>query len=514
MEKALRPNTLQLDPAVSADGRNRIGFIHWRATLQDYITAIKPAEGPDLTDEVKFKILTNNVTASVYSLIMHETKYSEAMKLLENVFVKTNNSIHARYMLATRRQQEGETVKQFYLVLQNLARDCEFAEVSALVHAEESIRTTFIAGLNSDEIRKRLLEQTCSLGDSLKTADAMEDASRNSKLYSDRYSHGGQVCSMGPTDGAVLAATGKWKCFCCGGADRHPRRLCPALNSKCESCSKKGHWASVCKSASYKHKERVNAVPNVTHLANPAMYSYPSATIAASVSGQSGYPVRSTTTSYPSSVIPSACFGYRNADADSSDSYSSPYIASMIPTILHTPTYPPSLGSAVINVKVNSHFPAYALVDTGSTLSFISKNFVDSNKLCTEPCSTLVTMATESNSSKTVGLCRASLSTGNMDLGIVSLLVLDNLCSDIILGHDLLQQHKSVSILFNGPKLPIDISAVPIAASVAVSNLEPVSLFSNLTNDVRPIACSSRKYSKKASEFIAKTVEVLCYRFC
>ena len=503
MEKALRPNTLQLDPAASADGRNRIGFLHWRCTLQDYMTAIKPAE-TDLTDEVKFKILTNNITSSVYSLVMNETKYSEAMKLLENVFIKTNNANHARYMLATRRQQEGETVKQFHLALQNLARDCEFTEVTAVAHAEESIRTTFIAGLGSNEIRKRLLENTCSLSDSLKTADAIEEASRNSKLYGDPYSQGGQVCAMAPTDGAVLAATGKWKCFCCGSTDRHPRRSCPALNSKCESCSKKGHWASMCRSDSFKRKERVNAVPNVTHLANPAMYSPPSSTIAASsLGGKSGYHVHPTTTSYPYSVIPAASLGNRNASADSTDSYSSPYLASM------TPTYPPSLGSAVINVKVNSHFPAYALVDTGSTLSFISKNFIDSNKLRTEPCSTLVTMATESNSSKTLGLCRASLSTGSMDLGIISLLVLDNLCADIILGHDLLQQHKSVSILFNGPKLPIDISAVPIAASVAVSKLEPVSLFSNLTGNVRPIACSSRKFSTKASEFIAKTVDVL-----
>ena len=487
MEKALRPDKLRLDPKLSADGTNRAAYTYWKATIDQYLVALQTNAATALTDAESRKVLISLITPDIYTMIENIPTYAGAITQLESVFIRTSNTVHARYLLATRRQQEGETVKQYHLVLQNIAKECDFKAVTAPQHIQESIRTAFISGLRSDEIRKRLLETTSSLSDSLTTADAIEEASRNAKLYTDTYSptHINAIIPES-SEKSVLAATRSasgWKCYYCGGMNQHSRKSCPAFNSQCDNCTKKGHWASVCRGEKGRSRPRVSAITGATHLANPALSTHPTAFIpAASISAPNG--------------------GYYEGQRD--PSYYSPYLASV------TPAFPSSLSNAVINVKVNRIIPACALLDTGSSLSFISKKFSDETNLPAEPCSSVVTMATESHSSQVLGVCQVTLEAGMQNFGTVKLLVLEHLCSDIIIGHDIMEKHDHIRIWFNGHKPPIEVSARPYSAAVPVlAKIQPKSLFANLTSDVRPIACSSRKFSPKAAKFIAKTVEEL-----
>ena len=482
MDKALRPGKLCLDPGRSADGQNRAGFVHWKTTLDQYIEALKTGT-TELTDGMKLQVLISHITPEIFTMIESIDTFKDAMTHLQSVFVKSKNTIHTRYLLTSRKQHEGESVKQYYLALRTLAKDCNFTQVSADVHLEESVRTTFISGLNADEIRRRLLEETKGLEATLKIADVMEEAANNSKMYNGKYNPS-LINAIVPETG-VLAATAvsrsKWKCFKCGGSEWHRRNDCPANNTACEFCHRKGHWAVVCRQK--KGKGHVSAISYSTHLANPSLESVPNTHY------NGGSPTESP---HLSSVVPHP--------------YSTgPYLASV-----STPNFPASLSNSVINVKVNHTLPAFALLDTGSTLSFVSESFAKLNNLTVIPYSSRVTLATESNSSTVRGACDVTLDAENIDFGGVRLLVLGNLCADLIIGHDLFQQHSHIRFDFGGPKPPIQTSGHPVMAAIAhAARIGPKSLFAHLTPDVRPIACPSRKFSGKAAQFIAKTVEEL-----
>jgi hypothetical protein len=69
----------------------------------------------------------------------------------------------------------------------------------------------------------------------------------------------------------------------------------------------------------------------------------------------------------------------------------------------------------------------------------------------------------------------------------VSLLIIVHLCCDIILS---LTLTTTICVLNQ-------------------ANIDPPTLFTNLTENVHPIACSSRKLSEPEAAFILKTVKIL-----
>ena len=78
-----------------------------------------------------------------------------------------------------------------------------------------------------------------------------------------------------------------------------------------------------------------------------------------------------------------------------------------------------------------------------------------------------------------------------------------NLCADFLIGRDLLKYHSSVEIEFKVKKPPLRI------CSVAAALVTPVSLFSNLTPDYKPIATKSRRQTAEDRKFIATEVRKL-----
>ena len=173
-----------------------------------------------------------------------------------------NNVLYNRHLLATRRQNEGESIDQYIQQLEKLSKHCEFKSVNSEVYIKEYIRDSFINGLKSNNIRRRLLENNnLTLDEMHQTARTLELAQKHSAAYS-----AGSAQYIGSTSAAAslsdnvreyersdvdssLAAAkdpirGKKCSFC--GRDYHPRDKCPAKNSRCNNCSKTGHWGQVC----------------------------------------------------------------------------------------------------------------------------------------------------------------------------------------------------------------------------------------------------------------------------
>ena len=55
----------------------------------------------------------------------------------------------ARHVLAIRYQQHGESMDNYFQELRSLAKDCNFVAVKAATYADESIRDSFISGIQS-----------------------------------------------------------------------------------------------------------------------------------------------------------------------------------------------------------------------------------------------------------------------------------------------------------------------------------------------------------------------------
>ncbi|GFU50197.1 retrovirus-related Pol polyprotein from transposon opus [Trichonephila clavipes] len=78
-----------------------------------------------------------------------------------------------------------------------------------------------------------------------------------------------------------------------------------------------------------------------------------------------------------------------------------------------------------------------------------------------------------------------------------------DLCSDVLIGHDILNRHSSVEIIFDGNRPPLTI------CSLAVAQVPPVSLFSNLNPDCRPLVTKSRRQTVEDNIFMALEVQKL-----
>ena len=84
--------------------------------------------------------------------------YDEAITVLQNLYKNVPNKVFAHHLLATAKQQPEETLDEFYLKLQKLARDCNFRQVTSEQYRQEMVHVTLINSLSSNGICQRLLE--------------------------------------------------------------------------------------------------------------------------------------------------------------------------------------------------------------------------------------------------------------------------------------------------------------------------------------------------------------------
>ena len=428
MEKFLRPE--RFDAIPNTTGADK-AWIHWKRTFNGFVTAIKA------TDNIKFDMLVNYVSPSVFEYISECEDFTIAMQVLESMFIVPKNEIFARHLLATRQQQSGETLDAYLNALKLLAKDCQFKAVSAEAYRQEMIRDAFINGIQSHNIRQRLLENnTLTLDAAFTQARSLELAQKSSNQYNtDATLNAATINDQQLAD--LNAISAKRNCFFCGGS-RHNRQNCPAKDTVCHNCEKPGHFAKVCQS---KRK-------------NP--------------------PSKSTSAS------------------------THPTLAS----VLATSKSPKSLQKTILNALVNNNH-VNALIDTGSSDSFICKKLVDEFNLTTIPTHSSVSMAESSVTIKVLGYVTVELKINDFVYEKTKLSVLENLCADVIIGQDILAQHERLNVDFGGSRPPFSV------CSLSTMNIEPPSLFTGQKPDCKPISIKSRRYSQNDQKFIDGEIQRL-----
>ncbi|XP_068213330.1 uncharacterized protein [Palaemon carinicauda] len=229
---------------------------HWHRTFTNFIEESGDA-APD-----KLRALVNCVSSSVYELIEDCSTFESAIAKLDSVYVKLPNEIFARHVLATRRQQSGESIDEFLRELHKLSKDCNFQPVTAEQYRQELVRDAFINGIASVFIRQRLLEnKSLNLETAHSQARTLDLAQRSADAYAsppvphpaasvpeqqaqptgDQQQHPTQEGAEGSSSGgsAVAAAyLSKRKCYFCGNALHSTGRVrCPARTATCNKCA-------------------------------------------------------------------------------------------------------------------------------------------------------------------------------------------------------------------------------------------------------------------------------------
>ena len=236
MDKALRPERLDVLP--NAPDSSKV-FNHWKKTFENYMSTFA-------AETNKLFILINLVSPDVYDLFSQDATYDTAIATLTNCYVKTPNEVYARHLLATRKQQPGESFDTYLTALRSLAKDCNFKPETAETYQNESIRDAFIAGTHSDTVHQRLLEKKeISLDEMIDTARSLESAEQQAKSYN--FNVTAAVGSSSAMKQPAPNMSQKKNCWNCGNP-KHARSRCPAKDAVCHNCSQMGHFAKFCKS--------------------------------------------------------------------------------------------------------------------------------------------------------------------------------------------------------------------------------------------------------------------------
>ena len=114
-----------------------------------------------------------------------------------------------------------------------------------------------------------------------------------------------------------------------------------------------------------------------------------------------------------------------------------------------------SLKKSKITLCVGGVFTKNCLIDSGSSESFINYDFAKRLKLMvqkSESCNK-VTMAATDLSLSIAGTCTTTIQYGEHVQYKATLGVIDKLCADVVMGHDILRRHEFLQIKFGGPEV-------------------------------------------------------------
>ena len=154
------------------------------------------------------------------------------------------------------------------------------------------------------------------------------------------------------------------------------------------------------------------------------------------------------------------------------------------------------------------------MVDCGSVGTFIRESTVKRLKLVMFPKNQTIPLATD-QFAVIVGQVIIDISFNGVKHEKVVVDVIKDLCSDLIIGRDLLSEHQKVVLNFNGPREQLVIGAISNQTSsmtpkkpqtFCTININPPPLFTHLSPDIKPIVTKSRRQSPIDASFMRQEI--------
>lgn len=448
MDRLLKPEKLNANPN---DSSSRLVFKHWLRTFERFITTVEERQGEDDPAVDRYGLLVNYVSPTVYQYIEDTTEYEQALNLLKRAYIKPQNKIMARHLLSTRSQTAGESINEFFDSLHQLAKECDFEAVDAHTHRQIRIRDAFINGLESASIRQRLLENdNITLQRSLELALSLHQA----REHTNRLDYKEQLSAVPKVNDGELS-------------ESKSSKESASVTKSGQSTPKK--YCYFC-GGNYHNREKCPAKEAECYNCN-----------------KKGHFAR-------------VCRSRKSTTCSlTGDSTLSSVVAG----------FPKSLQPSVIEATIKG-IKVQALMDTGSSESFIKSNLCKKLNLFVQGESSRITLASTSFSTEVKGTIVVELDAfgkiySNFKMGVV-----EDLCADIILGIDFMKLHKEVKFEFGGERDPVSLKDFQVSScNVMAANIEPPRIFRSIPKDCMPIACPSRRYSEADKSFIKEEVSKL-----
>ena len=206
---------------------------------------------------------------SSFSLSADDSKkYTPVKAKFDGHFVKRRNVIYERTRFNMRRQQEGEAADSFITSLYSLAEHCQYGALH-----DEMIRDRIVVGIRNTSLSERMqLQPDLDLEKAVTQVRQAEAIKQQQPLLRSGSVgkpdtpvdtvHQGRTWQRprpGPKSRQNTRATHTSQpgegsaCPRCGKLPTHDRLHCPARDSTCHKCGKKGHFQAVCRSARVSH---------------------------------------------------------------------------------------------------------------------------------------------------------------------------------------------------------------------------------------------------------------------
>lgn len=188
----------------------------------------------------------SDIDFSINDVVADGDVYQRVVKKFLRRFNCENIKILSRLDFQQLKQKPNQTFAAFHMELRSSVKYCEFgAEEDAMILQQLQL------GTNNKKIREefyRKLPQTpnafLELGNVIDRATTMTE-----------YQQDQQAASVNKLFKRHPQAPNRGKCGFCGNQP-HQRDKCPAKDKECRTCSKMGHFASVCRSGSGKNRHQ------------------------------------------------------------------------------------------------------------------------------------------------------------------------------------------------------------------------------------------------------------------
>ena len=176
--------------------------------------------------------------------------FEDVKAKFESHFIARRNVIYERAKFNQRCQSEGESVDEFITSLYKLSEHCNHGTLK-----DELIRDRLVVGLRDTKLQQKLqLDSVLTLEKAKSTARLHEQVKREQEMLSSDPQGQINATRSNPIQGRDSVFKPNRTCGRCGKSASH--RVCPAKDTTCNNCHKRGHWARCCRTKLSKPGEK------------------------------------------------------------------------------------------------------------------------------------------------------------------------------------------------------------------------------------------------------------------
>ena len=215
-----------------------------------------------LPPSVRRQILNNSIEAGLANALQADDEVTAetpiigdngCLSRLRQIFLEKNPLFLRRHRYQQCRQTQGESVAEWWVRKKAKERECELDKITI----EDICLLELIRGVRDPKLKEEFLKKKKpTLNELLEIAGLWQTASHVGKEMDDSVSakktsnykagKADQWAKDAEDRGRQTKETGD-ACQFCGKKPKHDRPKCPAKDSECRKCKKRGHWGNVCK---------------------------------------------------------------------------------------------------------------------------------------------------------------------------------------------------------------------------------------------------------------------------